>query len=346
MKFNLGVVFLATVGGLLAAGMTGCNGAQSGSTAGTAASTTSSGTASTGPLKVALITPGTVNDSGWNNLAYQGLQAIKTQLGAEVDNSQAEGDQITDALRTYAQKGYNVVFGHGFEYNAPAIKIASDFPKTYFITSSGAKTAPNVAAFRFYLEQGFYVAGAMAAKMSKTHVLGMIGGDQVPDIESTFVAFEAGAKAADPNVVLKKVYTGNGDDVAAAQQATDTLITQEHADFIIHQTNNAYKGVFDACKKHGVYVFGANSDQNSLEPGTVIASAVINCTPAMVDEVKDIQAGKFKGEVKLVGMDSGTIDFVINPALKSKIPADVAAYVSQVIADIKSGKITVPKSDF
>ena len=150
--------------------LVGCNGGDSGSQAGATsgevgAPKPADTTKPTTTLKVALLTPGEVSDSGWNALAYNGLQAVKTDLHADVSNKVSSGSNIKEDMRSYAQQGYNLVFGHGFEYNQPAMEVAKDFPKTVFVSSSGGGTAANVGAFRFYLEEGFYLAGMMAAKM-------------------------------------------------------------------------------------------------------------------------------------------------------------------------------------
>jgi len=302
--------------------------------------------ASTGKkLKVALLTPGPVSDAGWSALAYNGLMEIKKQLGAEVENQEATGTKIKDSMRAYGQQNFDLVFGHGYEYNAPAMEVAADFPKTIFISSSGDKTGANVGAFRFYLEQGFYLAGMMAADMSKTGTVAMIGGPQVPSIQSTFDAFKAGALAEKPSIKVLQSYTGKDDDIAAAKQATLTAIGQG-ADFVIHQANAGAQGVFDAAKEKGIYAFGANADQNDNPSGVVIASPVIVAGPAFVDLAKKVQAGSYKGSVELMGMDIGAIDFVVNPKLKDKIPADVMKKITDKMADIKSGKFVVPKMKF
>lgn len=323
--------------------LSGCNGDEK-----TATSTGSGKPAASGgsDFKVALVTPGPVSDSGWNALAYSGLQAVQKELGAKIDNQEAADTKIKDALRSYAQQGYKVVFGHGFEYNQPAADMAKDFPGTVFVTSSGGKTAPNVGAFRFYLEQGFYLAGMLAGKMSKSGVIAEVGGvGGIPSIESTFKAFDAGAKSVNPAIKVIKVYTGSFTDVAKAQAATEQVIAQG-ADFVIHQANNAAKGVFDACKAKGAYAFGANADQNAVEPDTVIASATIVADPAFVEVAKSVKDGTFKGSVQLFGMDKGAIEFAFNPKLVSKISADVKKLIEDAEANIKSGKLVVPKDDF
>lgn len=323
----LGVVLLA---------LAGCQPSQ----------TTESAAGQSAPkLKVALLTPGPVSDSGWNALAYDGLQEIKASMGAEVNNQEATGDGIRDAMRTYAQQGYSLVIGHGYEYNQAEKDVAKDFPATVFVSSSGGEAGENFGAFRFYLEQGFYLAGMMAASMSKTGVIATVGLD-VPSIVSTFKGFEAGAKSVDPNIVIvRKLVPLPGNDPSAYKQATLAAIA-EKADFIIHQANQGAQAVFNAAKEKGVMVFGSNADQNSNESGVVIASAVIVAKPAFLDLARQVQDGSYKGGVSLIGMDKGAIDFIVNPAMADKIPAGALQTIEQAKADIKTGKVVVPKDDF
>lgn len=302
-------------------------------------------TAAESDFKVALITPGPVSDAGWNAMAFDGLKAIELDLGATVNNQEATGAKIKDAMRSYAQQGYKLVFGHGFEYNEPAVEVAADFPETVFVSSSGAKTAANAGAFRFYLEQGFYLAGMTAGLMSKSGTVAMIGGDDVPSIRSTFDAFRAGAEAAKPGIKVIEAFTGSGQDVAKAKQATLTAIGQG-ADFVIHQANAAAQGVFDACKEKNVMAFGANLDQNANASGAVVASAVINAKPAFLKLAKSVKEGTFKGEVTLMGMADEAIDFVWNPAMADKVPGDVQKKIMDARDKIRSGELTVPKREF
>lgn len=278
-------------------------------------------------------------------MAYQGLEAIKEKTGAEVNNQQATDATIVDAMRSYAQKGYNLVIGHGYEYNAPGVEVAKDFPKTVFVSSSGGAFADNAGAFRFQLEEGFYLAGMVAGLSSKTGKVAMIGGPDVPSIRSTFKAFRAGAMAVKPNVVVIETFTGKNDDIAAANQATLKAIEQG-ADFVIHQANAAAQGVFDACKEKGVWAFGANADQNANESGVVVGSAVIVAEPAFLELAKSVKEGTYKGGVQNFGMNKGAIDFVWNESLKSKFPQETLTKVEQAKLDIVSGKLVVPLDKF
>ncbi len=322
----------------------GCGSGNSDSN-GVNSSPTSSNEAPKSDFKVALITPGPVNDSGWSALAYDGLQGIKTDMGVEVSNQVATGNDIKEAMRSYAQKGYKLVFGHGFEYNEPGVQVAKDFPDTVFVSSSGGLTAKNAGAIRFYLEQSFYLAGVLAAKTSKSGVVGMVGGPDVPSIKSTFKAFRAGAMATNPSIQVLEIFTGSNDDVAKAKQAAEQMIGKK-ADIIIHQANAGAQGVFNACKEGKAWAIGANLNQNDNESGIIIGSATIVAKPAFLEVAKLVKDGKFDGSVIQLGMEKGAIDFVFNDKLKASLPADAVSKVEDVKKDILSGKLVVPKDKF
>ncbi len=299
----------------------------------------------TGQLKVALLTPGPVSDAGWSAMAFQGLKGIKAKFNAEVSNEEASGGKIRDALRSYAQEGYNLVIGHGFEYNEPSVEIAKDFPNTVFVSSSGGGTAPNAGAFRFYLEQGFYLAGAMAGSMSKSGKIATVAIGGIPSIDSTLKAFVAGAKAAKPTIEVIEIKIESDKDVAAAKRSTAEAIKQG-ADFVIHQANAAAQGVFDACKEGNALAFGANLDQNENSSGIVVASAYIDAKPAFMDLAEKVMKGEYTGAVTLYGMDKGAIQFKVNPALAGKVTPEAMTLVEQMRADMISGKLVAPKDDF
>jgi basic membrane lipoprotein Med (substrate-binding protein (PBP1-ABC) superfamily) len=327
---------------LLVVALAGCSGGGSAESEKSAEG--ESGASGGGEFKVALLTVGPVSDAGWNAMAYDALQGIKTEMNATVDNQEAPPSKAKDAMRAYAQKGYQLVFGHGFEYNEPGAAVASDFPDTVFISSSGGKTAANAGAFRFYLEQGFYLAGMMAGKMSKTGKIGSVAVLNIPSINSTIKAYEAGAKAANPNIkIIPTVYFGTEGDIAGAKRATESVLGQG-ADFVIHQANSAAKGVFDACVEKRVSAFGSNLNQNDQDG--VLASAIINAKPAFLDLAKRVQEKTFKGEIVLMGMEKDAIYFVINPSRESEVPEDVKQLIDETRKKIRAGELTVPKDEF
>src|SRR5713101_6900170 len=172
-------------------------------------------------FRVALLTPGPVSDGGWNAAAYEGLELIKTRLGAQTALVQTTSPaDFEDSFRDFASRGFNLVFAHGFEYTDAALEVGRDFPNTYFAVSSGSASSRNVASLTFNFDQATYVEGILAASVSKTGVAGAIGGVELPSIKLTFDGFKRGFLSVRPNGRMLISYSGNFNDVGAAKEAT------------------------------------------------------------------------------------------------------------------------------
>jgi basic membrane protein A len=294
------------------------------------------------PFRVGLLTPGSVNDGGWNALAYEGLQQIKAELNAEVSNQETKTPaENLEGFRAYGSQNFNLVFGHGFEYQDPARSAGTEFPKTIYITTSGTTIAPNVAPMRFRLEEATYLLGVIAARESKTGKAGLVGGVNFPSIASTFLAFKAGAQSVNPKFDVREIYTGNFDDLGAAKLATLSLVNAG-ADFIFHQANEAGRGVFQACSERKVRCFGSNKNQNDLAPDVIVASAVLDVPGALVRMARSVRDGQFKPEIQNFGMNQGVVTLEWNEALKGQLSPETVAEIARLEADIKAGKLNVP----
>jgi basic membrane lipoprotein Med (substrate-binding protein (PBP1-ABC) superfamily) len=303
------------------------------------------------PFRVALLTPGSVADGGWNQAAYEGLRRIHDELGAEVNNEETKTPgQFEEGFRDYASRGYRLIFGHGFEYQEAAARVAAQFSGTVFITTSGNTIRPNVAPMVFELEQATYLCGVLAGRMSEHKVVGMIGGIDIPSIRSTFLAFRAGAEYAMPGINVREVFTGNFQDSGAAHEAALALL-DAGADFLIHQANDAGRGVFQAVSERAatgaqVYAFGTNKNQNDMAPNVVIASAVLDVPSAFVLVARRVRDKSFRAEPLRLGMNDGTVSFVLNPTLVSKIPQSVRVELGELEEQIRAGTLVVPRGDF
>jgi basic membrane protein A and related proteins len=297
-------------------------------------------------FKVALLSPGPVSDAGWNALAYEGLLAIRDQLGAEIAQVQTKTPAEFEAgFRDFAQRGFNLIFGHGFEFQDAAAAVAPDFPRTVFITTSGNTVRPNVAPLRFMLEEATYLEGMLTALMSKTGKAGAVGGMAIPSVKSTILAYEAGAKAVKPDFTVVTSYVGNWEDVGAAKEASLALI-QQGADMLFHNADAAGLGVFQAAQERQVFAFGANKNQNDVAPEVVLASAVIDIPRAFLTVAEEVKSGTFVATVEKLGMRDGVIALVYNAQLATRIPVAARARVEAAQGDIISGKLVVPSAEF
>ncbi|NPV69303.1 MAG: BMP family protein [Firmicutes bacterium] len=295
-------------------------------------------------LKVALLTPGPINDQGWNATAYAGLQGIKDQLGAEIAYSEKVApSDFEEVFRGYASKGFDVVFGHGFQFGDPAKKVAKEFPNTKFIiTSTDISQEPNVASLgNSNYEQGF-LTGALAALLTKSKTIGSVGGMEIPSLKAFMDGFKAGAKYIDPKVKVLVTYIGNFDDAAKGKQLALQMI-QNGADVINHDADAAGLGVIEAAKQKKVKCLGAISDQNSVAPEVVVNSGLSDLSKAYVLITKDIVAGKFKAVSVNYGIKEGTVGLAPWHNWEDKVDKAVKDRMNQIVEDVKSGKLDPAK---
>ena len=280
------------------------------------------------PFRVALVTPGSIADAAWNSGAYTGLRQIHDSLGVPVSHVEARTPaEQEEALRTYAAQGYNLVFGHGFEFQGPAERVGADYPAVVFIITSGERVQGKVAPLIFRLSEASYLAGMVAGGLTRSGVIGFVGGVELPPVREASDAWVAGARAVNPKVQSRTTYLNNWDDAALGREAARALI-RVGADMLHHNADAAAIGLFQAAKDTpNVYLFGANADQTDLAPSRVIGSAVIDLPRALLLVAREVQGGTFTPKVESFGLASGVVQYVPNPALDSMVPAALAARV-------------------
>jgi basic membrane lipoprotein Med (substrate-binding protein (PBP1-ABC) superfamily) len=300
-----------------------------------------------GVFRVALLTPGSIRDAGWNQSAYEGLQLIEKQLGAEVAHQQTSTPQeFESGFRDFAARGYDLVFGHGFEFQDAAAAVGAEFPNTVFITTSGSTIRENVAPIVFELEQATYVLGYVGALISKSGKLGAVGGVEIPSVESTFQAFAAGAQHGGAQVAMSVSYIGNWTDVSAAREAALAQISLG-VDVLIHNANEAARGFFQAVRdSDSVVAFGTNKNQNDLAPEHVLASATLNVPQALLLVAEEVRDGRFEARSIRFGLADGVIGIEWNAALVAGLASDVRSRADALEDEIRSGARTVPRLDF
>jgi basic membrane lipoprotein Med (substrate-binding protein (PBP1-ABC) superfamily) len=243
-----------------------------------------------------------------------------------------------EALRTYASQGYDLVFGHGFEFQGPAERISHDYPKTVFVVTSGERVSSNVSPLIFRLHEASYLAGMVAGGLTKTGTIAFVGGIELPPIKLAEEAWVAGAKSVRPNTISRSTYLNTFDDVAAGREAALALL-QAGADMFHHNADAAALGVFQAVKEsRAAYIFGANLDQRALAPGRVPGSAIIDLPRALLTVAREVQHGGFIPHVESFGLKSGVIQYLADSTIEAALPTAVrqkiqAARDSIVAAD-------------
>ena len=290
-------------------------------------------------FRVALLTPGPITDKSWNGGAYDGLLALRDSLGAKVSHIQTKTPaEFEENFRQYGAQGYDLVVGHGFEFQDAAARVAPAYPKTNYVVTSGRVTAPNLAGVSFQFEEASYQAGIVAGAMTKTNTLGLIAGTELPPVKASFAAFERGAKSVNPKVQVLTSYIGNWDDVSAGKEQALAQIARG-ADILFQNADAAGLGVFQAARDKKVLAFGTNADQNSVAPEVIVGSVVIDLRKAFMLIGREVQSGTFKGRVINLGVKEDVVRLVLSPdpTMKARIPASARAAVDSVGNLLRAG---------
>jgi basic membrane lipoprotein Med (substrate-binding protein (PBP1-ABC) superfamily) len=280
-------------------------------------------------FRVGLVTPGSIADAAWNSGAYHGLEVIRDTLGARISHVEARTPaEQEEALRTYAAQGYDLVFGHGFEFQGAAERVSALYKRTVFIVTSGERVAENVSPLIFRLSEASYLAGMVAGGMTRSNSIGFVGGIELPPIKLAEDAWVAGARAVNPAVVPRSTYLNTFDDVALGREAAFALI-RAGADMLHHNADQAALGAFQAVKESpGVFIFGSNLDQRELAPDRVLGSAVIDLPRAFLTVAREVRSGSFQPRVESFGLASGVIRYEPNPDLEPTLPEPLRARIA------------------
>jgi basic membrane lipoprotein Med (substrate-binding protein (PBP1-ABC) superfamily) len=178
----------------------------------------------------------------------------------------------------------------------------------------------------------------------------MVGGVEIPPVQGTFRAFEAGARSVNPEIEVLEAFTGNWDDVGAAKEAAVAQLTRG-ADVLIHNVDAAALGVFNAVREvvaagGTAWALGMNSDQNHIAPGVIVGSAVIRIPLSFLETALAWQAGEIGGEPIYAGANERVIDFVLNPELADLLSPDFVRSMDDARARIRDGSLRVPSVAF
>lgn len=295
-------------------------------------------------FRVALLTPGPITDQAWNSSAYRGLEEVRDSLGAEISHIQTRTPaEFEENFRQYGAKGYALVIGHGFEYQDAAKRVGPEYPQTTYLTTGGTGVGPNIAALSFAFDEPSYLAGMAAAAVSKTGVLGTIGGTALPPVTASFTAFEAGARAVRSDIKVLGAFIGNWDDAGAGKEQALALIARR-ADVIFQNADAAGLGIFQAVRESkGVWVIGANADQNAVAPTVTLGSVVIDLPRAFLLVATDVQSRTFAPRVVRLDTSTGVVRWVPNPAL-SVVPAAMLARIDSTRTLFAAHRFILPQA--
>ena len=299
-------------------------------------------------LDIAIVSPSAINDFAFTQSIYDAMIVLQEKYGEDViDFVYSENMFVVDdaaaAVRDYASQGYKLVIAHGSQYGSSLQEIAPDFPETSFAWGTTVDTfdIPNIYAYEAASQEGGYVMGVMAALMTESKVVGVIGPINTGDAKLFVDGFIAGVKATDPEILVLETWTGSFSDVAAASEAAETQIAAG-AD-ILTGTAQMVVGAIGKIQEAGGYWFGTQADQMAFAPDTVVASQVYHWE-VVLEEIIALRAqNQLGGKSFVIDLANGGIEMSFNTDID--IPAEVMEAAEQAIQDIIAGNITIEIRD-
>ena len=328
----------------IALAVAACSSSSSSSTSASAASSSSASSSSVATLKVALIEPSLRNDLAFSQSMYAAVESLAgpMHLTVSVSDNLFNITDAGNAMRQYAAKGYNLIVAHGSQYGGIVQQLAPQFPKTSFAWGTAGVTygLRNVFAYQASSQEGGYVEGYMAAVLSKSKVLGVIGPINVGDAHLYVAGFKAGALAADPKATVHTSFTGSFSDDTLMQTAAKSYVS-EHAD-VLTGSSQSVVGAIGVAKQDNVAWLGTQWNQASLAPSQVVASQVYDWTGVLKQIITSIRGGVLGGAAYTITLANGGEKIAYNPS--DPVPASVRTAVDKVISEITSGSIKPPTS--
>jgi basic membrane lipoprotein Med (substrate-binding protein (PBP1-ABC) superfamily) len=297
-------------------------------------------------FEVAVVMPSAINDLAFSQSMYDALVAIRESMGADnFDFAYSDGMFVVDdaaaAIRDYASQGYDLVIAHGSQYGGSLVEIAPDFPDTSFAWGTTVDTftdqgVNNVFAYEARSEEGGYVLGVIAASLSESGVLGVIGPIETGDAKLYVDGFKAGVVATKPDAQVNVNWTGSFSDVALASEAAQTHINAG-ADALTGSAQMVV-GAVGVAEENDVLWFGTQADQTSLAPAIVVASQVYDWTGVLDQMIEMSQGGTHGGQAFALTLANGGLKIQYNP--NYAVPDDVKALADETVQGIVDGTIT------
>ena len=281
----------------------------------------------------------------------QWVSRIHKAINAAVARGEAEyawSENVSNSdyervMREYAQKGADLVVGEAFGVERAARKVAADFPKTSFlIGSSFGPSGRNFAVFDNWIQEPAYLPGLVAGGMTKSGIIGLVGGYPIPEVNRLMHAFMDGARETNKNVRFMVTFIGSWFDPPKAKEAAFAMIDRG-ADILYAERF----GVSDAAKERGKLAIGNVIDTQAQYPQTVVASALWHMEATIDRAIAKVRDGSFTAEDygQFSTMKFGGASLAPLGTFEDKVPAEIKALVKSREAEIREGMYRVNVND-
>jgi simple sugar transport system substrate-binding protein len=290
------------------------------------------------PLKIGFVYVSPVGSAGWtysHDLARRYLEKVfGDKVKTTYVESVPEGADAERVVRRLAQEGNKLIFTTSFGYMDATIRVARMFPGTVFEHATGYKRAKNVGTYIIRFEEGRYLAGIVAGKMSKSGVAGFVAAFPIPEVVRGINAFTIGMRQVNPKAKVRVVWTNSWYDPGKEREAAEALVAQG-ADVITHHTDST--AVVQAAQAKGVYAIAYHSDMSKFGPKAQLVASTHFWNDYYKSIVEQVMKGTWKSTAFVGGLKEGMVKMA---GWGPMVPDDVKALVAARTADIVSGKFT------
>ncbi len=287
-------------------------------------------------LKVGFIYLGPIGDLGWTYQHELARQALVKEFGDEIETTYLEnvpeGPDAERAIEQLVRAGNKLIFTTSFGYMDPTLKVAKKYPNVHFEHATGYKRDKNMSTYSARWYQGRYIQGQIAAKMSKTGVLGYIGSFPIPEVISGINATMIGAQSINPNIKVKIIWANTWFDPGKEADAAKALLDQG-ADIIMQHTDSP--AAMQVAAERGKFAFGQDSEMIKFGPKAQLTSILDTWAPYYVARVKAELDGAWKPENTWGGLESKMFEM----APYTNMPDDVKKMAEDTQGAITAGKL-------
>jgi basic membrane protein A and related proteins len=294
-------------------------------------------------IKVAAVYVAPVEQQ-WNSRLHKALRAAQER--GEIEYAYSESVAMTDeerVIREYADKGYQLIVADSFSNEEGFREMAKEYPQTKFLmASSFGPQGDNYAVFDNFIQDASYLTGMIAGGITKSGVIGMVGGYPIPEVNRLMNAFNAGVLETRPEAKFLVNFIGSWFDPPKAKEAAFAQI-DAGADVLYAERF----GVTDAAQERGVLAIGNVIDTQPQYPNTMVASAIWNTEPMIDAAIEKVRDGTFTGESyeKYASLKAGGAELAPLGTFEGKLPAELVARVRKRQDEIKSGAFEVQRDD-
>jgi len=294
-------------------------------------------------VKVGIVFEACGLDDAFNNLCFAGAQRAEDELGIRSDYVIATAAPDFEALqRRYAESGeYALIICTGANQADALMNVSADFPDQHFaLIDRAIADRANVASVLFRDEESSYLAGALAALVTKTDKIGFVGGMDIAAINRFLAGYQAGARYINPDCEIMISYAGSWADPAKGKELALAQY-DAGADIVFAAAGFSGEGVLDAAEERGLYAIGVDTDQRYLAPDTVLVSVLKRTDVVIFALIKEAVDGDFTGGVRSVGLKEDGVGISLDNALPV-VSDDMKERISELRVKIISGEITIP----